>query len=128
MLILSHQFLFTRLIQHAVSQYRHLVAQSVGHWKEQERKLQAKGTKSARRHRRTLSGKLLRQGNDHAHVLSTHLVQAVIPGRTIVLKNLSATRERVTHKRGEGQRRMHGWSCTHLWGFTSDKAEARGIQ
>lgn len=105
------------------------------HWKEQERrlfrlrrKLQAKGTKSAKRHLRKLSGKLLRQRKDHDHVLSKRLIQHAAPGSTIVLENLSDIRERVTHKKGEGQRRMHSWSFAQLWSFTTYKAEACGVQ
>ena len=104
------------------------------HWKEQERrlfrlrrKLQAKGTKSAKRHLRKLSGKLLRQRKDHDHVLSRRLMQHANPGSTIVLENLSNIRERVTHKKGEGQRRMHSWSFAQFWSFTTYKAIARGI-
>jgi putative transposase len=105
------------------------------HWKEQERrlfrlrrKLQAKGTKSAKRHLRKLSGKLFRQRKDHDHVLSKCIVQHATPGSTIVLENLSNIRERVTHKKGEGQRRMHSWSFAQFWSFTAYKAETRGIQ
>lgn len=105
------------------------------HWKEQERrifrlrrKLQAKGTKSAKRHLRKLSGKLFRQRKDHDHVLSKRLVQAAALGSTLVLENLSNIRERVTHRKGEGQRRMHSWSFAQLHAFTAYKAEARGIQ
>lgn len=105
------------------------------HWKEQERrifrlrrKLQAKGSKSAKRHLKTLSGKLFRQRRDHDHVLSKRLVQSATPGSTLVLENLTNIRERVTHRRGEGQRRMHSWSFAQLHSFTAYKAEARGIQ
>ncbi len=105
------------------------------HWKEQERrlfrlrrKLQVCGSKSAKRHLKKLSGQLFRQRKDHDHVLSKRLVQAVTPGSTIVLENLSNIRERVTHRKGEGQRRMHSWSFAQLWSFTEYKAEARGIQ
>ena len=104
-------------------------------WKEQERRLfrlrrqlQAKGTKSAKRHLRKLSGKLLRQRKDHDHVLSKRLVQAAIPGSTLVLENLTNIRERVTHRKGEGQRRMHSWSFAQLHSFVTYKAEARGVQ
>ncbi len=103
-------------------------------WKEQERrifrlrrKLQAKGTKSAKRHLRKLSGKLLRQRRDHDHVLSKRIVQNATSGSTIVLENLTNIRERVTHKKGEGQRRMHSWSFAQFHSFLAYKAEARGI-
>lgn len=104
-------------------------------WKEQERrifrlrrKLQAKGTKSAKRHLKKLSGKLFRQRKDHDHVLSKSIVQNAIVGSTIVLENLSHIRERVTHKKGEGQRRMHSWSFAQFQSFLAYKAQARGIE
>src|SRR6266699_847394 len=104
-------------------------------WKEQEkrifrlrRKLQSKGTKSAKRHLRQLSGKLFRQRRDHDHVLSKRIVAHATPGSTIVLENLTEIRERVTHKKGEGQRRMHAWSFAQFHTFLSYKAQARGIQ
>ena len=104
-------------------------------WKEQERRLfrlrrqlQSKGSKPAKRHLKTLSGKLLRQRKDHDHVLSKRLVQNATPGSTIVLENLSNIRERVTHKRGEGQRRMHSWSFAQFHRFLAYKAEAQGIE
>lgn len=105
------------------------------HWKEQERrlfrlrrKLQKKGTKSAKRHLKKLSGKLFRQRKDHDHVLSKRLIANATPGSTIVLENLANIRERVTHRKGEGQRRMHSWSFAQLHLFVAYKAEARGIQ
>jgi putative transposase len=104
-------------------------------WKEQERrlfrlrrKLQAKGTKPAKRHLKKLSGQLFRQRKDHDHVLSKRIVQNTVPGATIVLENLTDIRERVTHKKGEGQRRMHSWSFAQLFSFIAYKAESRGIQ
>jgi IS605 OrfB family transposase len=117
----------------AVTSTRHFLGDP--HWKEQERhifrlrrKLQAKGTKSAKRHLRKLSGKLFRQRKDHDHVLSKRLVASATTGSTIVLENLTNMRERVTHRKGEGQRRMHSWSFAQFWSFTAYKAEARGIQ
>lgn len=104
-------------------------------WKEQERsifhlrrKLQAKGTKSAKRHLKKLSGKLLRQRRDHDHVLSERIVQNATYSSTIVLENLTDIRERVTHTKGEGQRRMHSWSFAQFHVFLAYKAEARGIE
>ena len=92
------------------------------------RQLQAKGTKSAKRHLRQLSGKLFRQRRDHDHVLSKRIVAHATPGSTIVLENLTDIRERVTYKKGEGQRRMHAWSFAQFHTFLSYKAQARGIQ
>ena len=104
-------------------------------WKEQERrifrlrrKLQKKGTKSAKRHLKKLSGQLFRQRKDHDHVLSKRIVQHATPGSTIVLENLTNIRERVTHRKGEGQRRLHSWSFAQFQAFLFYKAEARGIQ
>jgi putative transposase len=103
-------------------------------WKEQERrifrlrrKLQKNGSKSATRHLKKLSGQLFRQRRDHDHVLSKRVVQHAMPGCTIVLENLANIRERVTHRHGEGQRRMHSWSFAQFHAFLSYKAEARGI-
>jgi putative transposase len=104
-------------------------------WKEQEqrmfrlrRKLQAKGTKSAKRHLRQLSGKLFRQRKDHDHVLSKRIVQSAPRGATIVLENLTHIRERVTHRKGEGQRRLHSWSFAHLFSYVEYKAQERSIR
>lgn len=104
-------------------------------WKEQERrlfrlrrKLQACGSKSAKRHLKKLSGKRFRQRKDHDHVLSKRLVHSAAPGSTIVLENLANIRERVSHRKGEGQRRMHSWSFAQLHRFVAYKAEACGVQ
>jgi putative transposase len=103
-------------------------------WKEQERRifrlkrrLQAKGTRSAKRHLRKLSKKQFRLRRDHDHVLSKHIVENALPGSTLVLENLTNIRERVTHRKGEGQRRMHSWSFAQFHSFLSYKAEAQGI-
>ena len=104
-------------------------------WKEQERrifrlkrKLQKNGSKSAKRHLKKLSGKQLRQRKDHDHVLSKRIVQSSTPGGTIVLENLTNIREHATHKKGEGQRRMHSWSFAQFSIFLAYKADARGIR
>jgi len=117
----------------AVTSNRHFLGER--RWKEQERrifrlrrKLQAKGTKSATRHLKKLSGQLFRQRKDHDHVLSKRIVQHLTPGSTLVLENLTDIRERVAHKKGEGQRRMHSWSFAQFFGFVTYKAEARGIE
>jgi len=103
-------------------------------WKEQERRifrlrrtLQKKGSKSATRHLKKLSGHLCRQRKDHDHVLSKRSIQHASPGSTIVLENLTNSGERVTHRKGEGQRRMHSWSFAQFQSFTGYKAEARGM-
>jgi len=117
----------------AVTSSKHFLGER--RWKEQERrifrlrrKLQAKGSKSAQRHLKKLSGQLLRQRKDHDHVLSKRLVQHTPDGATIVLENLTDIRDRVTHKKGEGQRRMHSWSFAQFHAFLSYKAQAKGIQ
>ena len=117
----------------AVTSTRHFLGER--HWKEQERrifrirrKLQKKGSKSAKRHLKKLSGQLFRQRRDHDHVLSKRIVRHASPGSTIVLENLTNIRERVTHRKGAGQRRMHSWSFAQLFGFLTYKAEARGIR
>jgi putative transposase len=117
----------------AVTSHRHFLGER--RWKEQERrifrlrrKLQKKGSKSAKRHLKKLSGKLFRQRRDHDHVLSKRIVQNTTPGSTIVLENLTNIRERVTHRKGEGQRRMHSWSYAQFQSFLAYKAEARGME
>jgi putative transposase len=104
-------------------------------WKEQDRRvfrlrrtLQKTSTKSAKRHLKKLSGQLFRQRKDHDHVLSKRIVQHATPGSTIVLENLSNIRERATHKKGAGQRRIHSWSFAQLHAFVAYKAEACGIR
>ncbi|HEY3992084.1 MAG TPA: transposase [Ktedonobacteraceae bacterium] len=116
----------------AVTSNRHFLGER--RWKEQERrifrlrrKLQKRGTKSAQRHLKKLSGQLFRQRKDHDHVLSKRIVQHATPGSTIVLENLTNIRDNVTHKKGEGQRRMHSWSFAQFHSFLSYKAQARGI-
>jgi len=117
----------------AVTSNRHFLGER--QWKEQERrifrlrrKLQKRGSKSAKRHLKKLSGQLFRQRKDHDHVLSKRLVQNATAGGTIVLENLTNIRERVTHRKGEGQRRMHSWSFAQFHAFLAYKAEARGIR
>ena len=117
----------------AVTSNRHFLSEP--RWKEQERRifrlrrsLQKKGSRSAKRHLKKLSGKLFRQRKDHDHVLSKRIVQNAAPGSTIVLENLTNMRERVTHRKGEEQRRMHSWSYAQFHCFLSYKAEARGMQ
>jgi putative transposase len=104
-------------------------------WKEQERRifrlkrnLQVKGTRSAKRHLRQLSGKQFRQRRDHDHVLSKRIVEHTAPGSTLVLENLTNIRERVTHRKGEGQRHIHSWSFAQFHGFLAYKAEAQGMR
>jgi IS605 OrfB family transposase len=104
------------------------------HWKEVDRrrfrlrrKLQSKGTKSAKRHLRKLSGKSLRFHRDCDHVLSKRIVQSTPQGATVVLENLTNIRENVSHRKGEGQRRMHGWSFAQLYGFVAYKGQERGV-
>lgn len=116
----------------AVTSTRHFLGER--RWKEQERRifrlkrsLQSKGTRSAKRHLRKLSRKQFRQRRDHDHVLSRRIVQNTAPGATIVLENLTNIRERVTHRKGEGQRRMHSWSFAQFHSFLHYKAEARCI-
>jgi transposase len=40
---------------------------------------------------------------------------------------LTNIRERITHRKGEGQRRMHSWSFAQFHSFLNYKAEACGI-
>src|SRR6266566_5286953 len=104
------------------------------HWKEIDhryfrlkRNLQSKGSKSAKKHLKKLSKKLQRFHRDCDHVLSKRIVRHATPGSTIVLENLTAIRECVTHKKGEGQRRLHSWTFAQLFTFIAYKAQERGI-
>ena len=54
-------------------------------------------------------------------------VQNATLGSTIVLENLTNIRDHVTHRKGEGQRRMHSWSFAQFHSFVSYKAQAKGI-
>jgi putative transposase len=105
------------------------------HWKEVDRrrfrirrKLQSKGTKSAKRHLKKLSGRSWRFHRDCDHVLSKRIVQHNSPGATLVLENLTNIREGVRHRKGEGQRRIHGWSFAQLYNFIAYKGQERGIR
>jgi putative transposase len=69
-----------------------------------------------------------RRWKDHDHVLSKRVVQHATHGSTIVLENLTNIRERVTHRKGEGQRRKHSWSFAQLFGFIHYNAKAREIE
>ena len=44
-----------------------------------------------------------------------------------MLENLTDIRERVTHKNGEGQRRLHSWTFAQLYTFIAYRAQERGI-
>src|SRR6266571_7974218 len=110
--------------------------QFLGHryWKEIDRrsfrlkrKLQSNGSKSAKKHLKKLSKRQQRFHRDCDHVLSKRLVRHATPGSTIVLENLTAIRECVTHKKGEGQRRLHSWTFAQLFTFIAYKAQERGI-
>jgi len=104
------------------------------YWKEIDRrsfrlkrKLQSNGSKSAKRHLKKLSKRLQRFHRDCDHVLSKRIVRHATPGSTIVLENLTDIRECVTHKKGEGQRRLHSWTFAQLYTFIAYKAQERGI-
>lgn len=49
-------------------------------------------------------------------------------GSTLVLEKLTNIRERVTHTKGQGQRRFHSWSFAQFQSFLTYKAQARGIR
>ena len=104
-------------------------------WKEQERrqfrlirKLQAKGTRSAKRHLQKVRGKRFRQRRDHDHVLSKRIIEHSKPGSTIVFEELTNIRDNVRHKKGSGQRALHGWAFAQLYDYARYKAEAFGIK
>ncbi len=103
-------------------------------WKEIEarlfrrkRRCQSKGTKSAKRRLRILRGRQARFRRDCDHVLSRRIVDAVKPGGTVVLENLTDIRSRVKAMH-RFNRRLHGWSFAQLRAFVAYKAEAVGVR
>lgn len=90
------------------------------------RALQARGTRSAKRHLNRLRGKQRRFRRDCDHVLSKQIVQCATPGGTIVVENLTNIRARVTTRKGQQARRIHGWSFDQCRQFITYKAEERG--
>ncbi len=92
-----------------------------------KRALQTKGTKSAKRHLKRVKHKQARFRRDCDHGLSKQIVQAVEPGGTIVLENLTDIRKRTkVRKQTQTSRRIHAWSFAQLKSFTVYKAEERG--
>lgn len=98
-----------------------------GRYFKLQRALQKRGTQSAKRHLRRLRGKQARFRRDCDHVLSQQIVQATLPGATIVLEHLRNIRTRTKVRRKTAtSRRIHGWSFAQLQGFIAYKAEERG--
>lgn len=92
-----------------------------------KRRLQAKGTKSAKRHLKKLRRRERRFMADMNHRVSKSLVNALPPGSTIAMENLTDIRERVKARRKQ-RRELHGWSFFQFQQFVKYKAEARGIR
>ena len=92
------------------------------------RQLQAKGTKAAKRHLTRLSGRTARFRRDCDHVLSKRLVQALKPGTTLVVEELTDIRSRIRHRGHTQRRRFHCWSFAQLRQFLVYKAEAAGCR
>jgi putative transposase len=93
---------------------------------KQRRALQARGTKNAKRRLKLMRRQQARFRRDCDHVLSKRIVQATPPGGTIVLENLTNIRARITVRRGQQARRVHGWSFNQIRSFVAYKAEERG--
>ena len=91
----------------------------------QKRSCQSKGTKSAKRKLRQARGKQARFRRDCDHVLSRQIVDAVTPGGTIVLENLTDIRARMKGRQRQ-RRRLHSWSFAQVKAFVTYKAEAVG--
>ena len=91
------------------------------------RALQSKGTKSAKRHLRKMRRRQANFRRDCDHVLSKQIVEAVEPGGTVVLEDLTHIRSRVKVRHGEQARRLHGWSFAQILTFVRYKAEGRGV-
>lgn len=92
------------------------------------RSLQTKGTPSAKRHLRQLADRVNRFRRDCDHVLSRRIVDAVLPGTTIVVENLTDIRSRTKEWGRRSNRRLHSWSFAQLRGFLEYKAEGAGCQ
>jgi|SRR5579859_3308491 len=91
------------------------------------RALQKKGTRSAKRHLKRVRHRQQHFRRDCDHVLSKQIVQAVEPGGTIVLENLTGIRKRMKARgHTKTRRRMHSWSFAQRKGFIGYKAEERG--
>jgi IS605 OrfB family transposase len=115
----------------AVTSDNHFLGQR--RWKEvearlfrQKRQCQAKRTKSGKRRLRILRGKQARFRRDCDHVLSRRIVDAVPPGGTVVLEDLTDIRKRIKARKKQ-RRRLHGWRFAQLRNFVSYKAEAKGV-
>jgi len=93
----------------------------------QKRQCQSKGTKSAKRKLRQVRTRQARFRRDCDHVLSRRIVDAVKPGGTIVLENLTDIRKRIKARKRQ-RRRLHSWSFAQLKAFVGYKAEAVGTR
>lgn len=88
--------------------------------------LQSKGSASAKRHLRKLSGRERRFKADINHQIAKQIVEALKPGDTIVLENLSGIRNRRLRKKQRAA--INSWNFYQLEQFIIYKAAARGIK
>jgi IS605 OrfB family transposase len=86
----------------------------------------SEGTRSARRHLRRLRKRENRFRANVNHRVSKRLVEALPPGSTIVMENLTNIRERVRVPRKQ-RRELHHWPFAQFQTFVKYKAEGRGI-
>jgi IS605 OrfB family transposase len=92
-----------------------------------KRALQAKGTPSAKRHLKKLSKRETGFRKDCDHVMSRRIVNAALPGSTIVLEDLVNIRANMKGRKMQ-RRRLHSWSFNRLQSFLDYKSRMVGIR
>jgi IS605 OrfB family transposase len=92
-----------------------------------KRALQAKGIPSAKRHLKKLSKRETGFRKDCDHVMSRRIVDAALPGSTIVLEDLVNIRAFMKGRKAQ-RRRLHSWSFNRLQSFLDYKARMAGVK
>lgn len=92
-----------------------------------KRALQAKGTPSAKRHLKKLSKRGTGFRKDCDHVMSRRIVDAALPGSTIVLEDLVNIRANMKGRKAQ-RRRLHSWSFNRLQTFLDYKSRMAGVK
>jgi IS605 OrfB family transposase len=92
-----------------------------------KRALQAKGTPSAKRRLKKLSRRETGFRKDCDHVMSRRIVDAALPGSTIVLEDLVNIRAHMKARKAQ-RRRLHSWSFNRLQTFLDYKSRMAGVK
>jgi putative transposase len=92
-----------------------------------KRALQAKGTPSAKRRLKKLSKRETGFRKDCDHVMSRRIVDAALPGSTIVLEDLVNIRANMKGRKAQ-RRRLHSWSFNRLQTFLDYKSRMAGVK